>query len=173
MDLTLCLKKNFRYVNRANVDTREFIKPSTDIGKDISIRKTAHSVEAVRGFVTDSLRTLGFASLNVEDQLASTSEMMFRRFKINRLKCRMDLVYSDKCRQFHIDRVYMRCITTLLGPGTELLFANDPSNIYQVKTGDALLVKGSLNPQNDFNVLHKSPSISHLGISRLVFVMDY
>ena len=84
----------------------------------------------------------------------------------------MDLVYSDKCRRFHSDNVYLRSITTLIGPGTELMLTEEGNKILKINTGDTVLVKGAQFPGGS-SVLHKSPRISHLGLVRLLFVMDY
>ena len=140
--------------------------------QDLRFEKVARSAGEVREFVKQTLEILDFQYLEAEDQLESIASMLITRFNINRLNCRMDFIHSNKCKKFHIDKVYIRSITTLLGPGTELQLGDDP-NIYQVNTGDTVLLKGSQFPGRKSNVLHRSPSITLLGISRLLFVMDY
>jgi len=170
----LNLKKDKLYTRRAKTSIRNFIKPpEVIIKKDPSLRTVCKNSLEVKNFVSESLKTLGFSELNVEGQLQDVASMMFERFNINTLNCRMDYVSTDKCKKFHIDRLYLRSITTLMGPGTELKFADDPEKIYQTNSGETLLVKGSLFPGYDLNVLHRSPKISHLRIKRLIFVMDY
>ena len=152
---------------------KEFIKPVHDeITNDIRLQKEVRSAEEVGEFVLSSLAILGFSHIRAAGRLKNIAYMMMKRFNLNKLNCRMDLVYSDKCKNFHVDKVYVRSITTLMGPGTELQFADSPDKIHKMDAGETLLIKGSLFPGGNLQVKHKSPKIAHLGISRLVFVMD-
>lgn len=161
------------YTKRKSTTVREFIKPvQNPLTKDVRLMKVANSPSEVKNFVVNSLSILGYSHLRVEEHLQAIAYMIMNRFNKRQLKCRMDLVYSDKCKGFHVDQVFVRSITTLVGPGTELKLTRTPNEIYKIDTGDTLLVKGNLYPGGNTKALHKSPRISHLGISRLLFVMD-
>ncbi|MCM8531128.1 MAG: DUF1826 domain-containing protein [Lentisphaeraceae bacterium] len=167
-------QKSCCYTKVSTPRVKDLIRPNERLrDKDRRVEKIITSVSEVRDFVVSAKKDLGFEYLEVEDQLQSIAYMIMRRFSLNKLNCRMDLIYSDKCKSFHVDSVYLRSITTLVGPGTELQLSKESNHIRQVKTGDTLLIKGSHFPGGNINALHRSPKISHLGKKRLIFVMDY
>ena len=164
----------YRFWNIKTKPIREYIQRIPKVPKnDLRLDKVVRSTSEVREFVVESLSTLGYSDLKVEEQLHDIAYMLMSRFRINHLNCRMELVYSDKCMRFHVDNVYLRAITTLVGPGTELQMVDEPERIHKVNTGDTLLIKGKQFPGECTKVLHRSPRISHLEIPRVVFVMDY
>ena len=166
-------QKSCCYVKKRDIPVREFIKPVRNTAtKDIRLAKVVNTPAEVRDFVVNSLAILGYPHLRVEEHLQAIAYMIMQRFNKKQLRCRMDLVYSDKCKSFHVDQVFVRSITTLLGPGTELKLKRTGDEVYKIDTGDTLLVKGSLYPGGNDKAFHRSPKISHLGISRLIFVMD-
>ncbi|MCM8536074.1 MAG: DUF1826 domain-containing protein [Lentisphaeraceae bacterium] len=153
---------------------KDLIRPSGNLRQlDKRLEKVVTNATEVREFVIKAKNELGFEYLQVEDQLQNIAYMIMRRFNLNKLNCRMDFIHSDKCKSFHVDNVYLRTITTLVGPGTELQLSNNPHKVTQVKTGDTLLIKGNHFPGGNNHALHRSPKISHLGKTRLIFVMDY
>lgn len=166
-------QKSCCYVKKKDIPVREFIKPiRNSVTKDIRLEKVVNSPAEVKNFVVNSLAILGYSHLKVEEHLQAIAYMIMQRFNKKQLRCQMDLIYSDKCKSFHVDNVFVRSITTLNGPGTELKLKRTGNEIYRIDTGDTLLVKGSLFPGGNNKAFHKSPKISHLGISRLIFVMD-
>ncbi|WDE97544.1 DUF1826 domain-containing protein [Lentisphaera profundi] len=150
---------SFRHIETQNSDDKTY-------------RLTARSVREIKAFATNALLSLGYNDFSTFDQIENLAEKMFIRLKTNYLKCRMDLVSSDSCKKFHMDNLMARAITTLIGPGTEYKFSKKPCQVYQVKTGDTIILKGGNYPGKKSKILHRSPKISHLGIERLVFVMD-
>ena len=163
-----------RYFTQAFKNVREYIQPKNDNQlKDLRYTAVINSASEVREFARISLESLGFSYLGVEEKLHDLAYMIMDRFNINSLNCRMELIYSDKCRRFHVDNVFLRAITTLIGPGTELQISSEPGKVLQIETGDTVLVKGRQFPGKYDGVLHRSPKISHLGLFRVVFVMDY
>lgn len=147
--------------------------PNDNCNYDCSLRKTVFVADDVRSFILESLKELGFEGLAVTDYLEAHAKDLFDRFKPPQLNLRMDLVFSNKCKKFHVDTVHLRSITTLIGPGTELQFINDPEKLHQIEAGETLLIKGKLFPGGNQTVNHRSPAIEHLEIGRLVFVIDY
>ncbi len=92
------------------------------------------------------------------------------------LQLRFDVVCDNACRKFHIDMVRMRLICTYRGPGTEygiLQDENGPEQIFTVPTGNPILLRGALWPdQGPNSVRHRSPPIAGSGTTRLVLVLD-
>lgn len=167
-------KENITEVTSKATFNKEVYAPVNPTDRtDQSYRYTARSANEVSAFAINTFLSLGYNDFSSCHQLKVLAETMFERFKTNYLKCRMDLIYSDSCRKFHIDSLHMRSITTLIGPGTEYKLTKNNCEIHQVKTGDTILLKGSMYPGKRSKVLHRSPQISKLGIHRLVFVMDY
>lgn len=90
------------------------------------------------------------------------------------VRLRVEAVFDDACRKFHIDNVVARLICTYRGPGTELsLKDGDMNEIETVPTGVPVLLKGKKWPQTEnIKLYHRSPPIQGTGISRLVLVLD-
>ena len=169
-----CHQYKYRYIEVESKNVRDYILLSREVRReDLRFDKVVCCASEVRDFVKATLDTLGFAYLAAEEQLHNIAYLMMSRFKLNRLNCRMELIYSGKCKRFHVDNVYLRAITTLLGPGTELQLLGESGRSQHVRTGDTVLLKGKKFPGEMTKVLHKSPKISHLRSPRVVFVMDY
>jgi hypothetical protein len=90
---------------------------------------------------------------------------------------------------FHVDRVGLRLISTYVGPGSKWLknsnthrdflgcgdsskIRREGSEIEQLKTGWVGVFKGESGQNIGNGIVHKSPAIEHLGISRLVLRID-
>lgn len=107
----------------------------------------------------------------VELSNAFASEMRTRH-----LRLRLDVVTTNACRKFHVDRVAARLICTYLGPGTQYGVSTDgedPKRIFTVATGAPILLRGALwrgAPRS--GLLHRSPPIENAGETRLVLVLD-
>ena len=69
-----------------------------------------------------------------------------------------------------------RLICTYRGTGTQYgqsRNGDDPKRVFTVPTGSAVLLRGSLWPQNpDAGLVHRSPPIEGTGETRLVLVLD-
>lgn len=166
-------QKSCCYTKKRDTPVTEFIKPvKNPLTNDVRLAKVVKTHTEVKEFVESSLAILGFSQLKAGEHLQAVAYMIMQRFNKKQLKCRMDLIYSDKCKSFHVDKVFVRSITTLNGPGTELQLKRTGNEIYKIDTGDTLLIKGELYPGGNDKAFHRSPKISHLGISRLIFVMD-
>lgn len=108
-------------------------------------------------------------------------------------KCRLvfGVVRGDQCRKFHVDRLRLRMISTYAGPGTEWLpeaavrraalrepaacpelanrqIVRSARLVRHARAGDVLVMKGALaTPEG---VVHRSPPIESLGVTRVVAV---
>lgn len=89
---------------------------------------------------------------------------------------RVEVIEDDACRKFHRDAIKARMICTYTGPGTEYTGTqtmDDPATIGTVPTGCPVLFKGKAWPvPQGQHLVHRSPPIEGLGISRLVLVID-
>lgn len=111
-----------------------------------------------------------------------------------RMRVFFGAVRHDQCRKFHVDYLGLRLITTYLGPGTEwapdaavrrkalidspgdpglanAAIIRRPSSVRHARAGDVLVMKGNAYPGvNGRAVVHRSPPIEHLGLTRVVLV---
>ncbi len=100
------------------------------------------------------------------------AELMDARY----LRMRFDVVTTNACRKFHIDRVTARLICTYRGTGTQYGISTDeaePQIILTVPTGAPIILRGTLWPKHPKSgLLHRSPPIDGTGETRLVLVLD-
>lgn len=92
----------------------------------------------------------------------------------SKLRLRLEPVFDNACRKFHVDNVVARLICTYRGPGTQLsMSAEEKDEIATLPTGAPVLLKGKQWPQGDEIALHhRSPPIEGTGLSRLVLVLE-
>lgn len=92
------------------------------------------------------------------------------------VRLRLDVINTNACRKFHIDRIKARLICTYRGTGTQYgasEFGDDPKCIFTTPTGSAILLRGSLWKASAVpKLLHRSPPIEGTGETRLVLVLD-
>ena len=105
------------------------------------------------------------------ERLAS---LVAKMHDVSTVRLRVEAVFDNACRKFHIDNVVARLICTYRGPGTQLsICQGDSGEIKTVPTGVPVLLKGKQWPQaNDVRLHHRSPPIEGTGVSRLVLVLD-
>ncbi|MEM7215907.1 MAG: DUF1826 domain-containing protein [Pseudomonadota bacterium] len=92
------------------------------------------------------------------------------------IRLRMDVITDNACRKFHIDRVTARLVCTYRGMGTQYGISTDgaePRRIFTVPTGAPILLRGTKWPEPPVSgLLHRSPPIEGLEMTRLVLVLD-
>ena len=93
------------------------------------------------------------------------------------LRLRLEPVTTNACRKFHVDAITARLVCTYRGTGTQYGLSKDrreePDRIFTVATGDPILLRGTLWPENlSSGLLHRSPPIEGTGETRLVLVLD-
>ena len=94
------------------------------------------------------------------------------------IEVRLEVVDTDTCRKFHVDRVRCRMLCTYRGAGTQYGAAQpgadrDPREIRQLAAADAALFRGAFWPGAEFaGVLHRSPPLAGTGETRLLLVVD-
>ncbi len=98
---------------------------------------------------------------------------------------RLETLTNNACRRWHQDSVPLRLITTYVGPGTEWVapehsqsvLANadaDSAFAQSLKPFDVGLFRGRGFPgqAQQSGIVHRSPRIEGLGLTRLVLVLD-
>ena len=101
------------------------------------------------------------------------------------VRLRLDAITNDACRRWHRDCVPLRLVTTYRGPGTEWLqpaqgaaaMAQPDENMpgsEQLGPFDVALFKGCgwTGVAHDSGIVHRSPRIAGLGVTRLVLVLN-
>ena len=92
------------------------------------------------------------------------------------LRLRFDVVTTNKCPKFHIDHVSARLLCTYRGVGTEYSFLDDkkrPAEIFTTPNCAAIVLRGTKWPTDCANnLVHRSPEISDVNETRLLFVID-
>lgn len=96
------------------------------------------------------------------------------------LGIRLDVIDTDACRRFHMDRVRARLLCTYRGSGTEYGLAGpggtDPARPERLGRAEAGLFRGSLWPAGISGtgpcLVHRSPPIAGSGETRLLLVLD-
>lgn len=109
------------------------------------------------------------------DDIAALAATFGEMTRAKWLRFRLDVVTTNACRRFHIDRVTARLVCTYRGTGTQYGVArNDvPATIHTVPTGSPFVMRGTLWPaQPDPHLMHRSPPIEGTGESRLMLALD-
>ncbi len=101
------------------------------------------------------------------------------------VRLRLDAIPNNACRRWHRDCVPLRLITTYRGPGTEWVAPGQGQAVIaqpdldapysaQVAPLDVALFKGCGWPEaaHDSGIVHRSPPIEGLGLTRLVLVLN-
>ncbi len=110
-------------------------------------------------------------ALMLATEIGLSAEHLARLAPVERLRIRLEIVTTDACRRFHADRVTLRLLVTLHGPGTQWIGTADPDAIEQVPTGAVAVFKGRLLVE-DPAILHRSPPIAGTGRHRLMLAID-
>ncbi|MCC6008761.1 MAG: DUF1826 domain-containing protein [Rhodobacteraceae bacterium] len=93
------------------------------------------------------------------------------------LGIRLDVIDTDACRRFHLDRVRARMLCTYRGTGTEYgqtgPDGGPPTRTARLARGEAGLFRGALWAESDQpGLVHRSPPIEGTGETRLLLVLD-
>lgn len=126
------------------------------------------------------------------DDIGSLVREVLRRSGSASCRVSIGAVRGDQCRKFHVDHLRLRLISTYSGPGTEWLGAGDvrrdalaqavvdpdeanraivrrAAGVRRARAGDVLLMKGLLGGGD--GLVHRSPPIEALGLTRVVLVV--
>ena len=110
------------------------------------------------------------------DDVTELAKAFADLMKTAHLRLRFDVVTTNSCKKFHIDRITARLLCTYRGTGTQYGFSVDgtePDHILTVPTGSSIVLRGSLWPETPKSgILHRSPPIEGTGDYRSVLVLD-
>lgn len=110
------------------------------------------------------------------DDIAELAVRFARVMDVDTIRLRLDVVTGNARRKFHLDTVATRLLCTYRGRGTEYgLFrpGGDPDPVERLSVGFVGLFRGRLwfSP-NQSGIVHRSPSITGTGETRLLLVID-
>lgn len=91
------------------------------------------------------------------------------------VQLRLDVIQTDACKRFHLDRVPARLLCTYRGRGTEFGPAAPEGGVTRISAlapAEAAIFRGSLWRHEDCGLLHRSPPITGTGETRLLLVID-
>ena len=110
------------------------------------------------------------------DDVTELAKVFADLMKAAHLRLRFDVVTTNSCKKFHIDRITARLLCTYRGTGTQYGFSVDetePDHILTVPTGSPIVLRGSLWPETPKSgILHRSPPIEGTGEYRSILVLD-
>ena len=110
------------------------------------------------------------------DDVTKLAKVFADLMKTAHLRLRFDLVTTNSCKKFHIDRITARLLCTYRGTGKQYGFSVDgtePDHILTVPTGLPIVLRGSLWPETPKSgILHRSPPLEGTGEYRSVLVLD-
>ena len=110
------------------------------------------------------------------DDVTKLAKVFADLMKTAHLRLRFDVVTTNSCKKFHIDRITARLLCTYRGTGTQYGFSIDgpePDHILTVPTGSPIVLRGSLWPETPKpGILHRSPPIEGTGEYRSILVLD-
>jgi hypothetical protein len=107
----------------------------------------------------------------VRDDIASVVDMFACLLDAREVGLRIACTSRATCPEYHYDRVAIRLVSTLLGPGTEWRVSSPvgPEATYAARASDLVLLKGSAFPGRRSGVFHRSPPVSG---RRLFYSLD-
>lgn len=110
------------------------------------------------------------------DDIAAMAQIFTHLVDTEYVRCRLDVVRTNACRNFHIDTLTARLICTYRGTGTQYGVSageSKPADIYTVPTCAPIVLRGTLWPERpSVGLRHRSPPIEGTGETRLVLVLD-
>ena len=110
------------------------------------------------------------------DDVTKLAKVFADLMKTAHLRLRFDVVTTNSCKKFHIDRITARLLCTYRGTGTQYGVSIDgpePDHILTVPTGSPIVLRGSLWPETPKSgILHRSPPIEGTGEYRSILVLD-
>ncbi len=136
--------------------------------------------DAVEGAAATAGSGAGLSAGGWGAALAADVAALAARFagllEVPRLQLRLDVIDTDACRRFHVDRVRARLLCTYRGQGTQFGIAPPgatPARIDSLALGEVGLFRGALWPAPEpVGLLHRSPPIAQGGETRLLLVLD-
>jgi hypothetical protein len=131
-------------------------------------------VVALASAIPGALRSAGYPDVvALADVIVPLASDFAALMACEALRIRLDVIETDACRKFHADQVTVRLLMPLVGPGTQWVHANAEPQVPEgeLRIGDVGLFKGRVWAEEPV-ILHRSPPIAAMGITRLLLVID-
>ena len=131
-------------------------------------------VVALASAIPGALRSAGYPDVvALADAIVPLASDFAALMACEALRIRLDVIETDACRKFHADQVTVRLLMPLVGPGTQWVHANAEPQVPEgeLRIGDVGLFKGRVWAEEPV-LLHRSPPIAAMGITRLLLVID-
>jgi hypothetical protein len=140
------------------------LAPIAEYRARVTLGNAAKKID--RGVSELKLANSGFA-----DDVTSLVRSFLTEFDRSSVSLRIEIVNTQSCPKFHCDNVYIRLVTTYVGPCTEYQYA-DESDVRGSGLGSLVFLKGHKHPTHRDSVHHRSPAVP-LGTKRLCVVIDF
>ena len=131
-------------------------------------------VVALASAIPEALRSAGYPDVvALAEAIVPLASDFAALIACDALRIRLDVIETDACRKFHADQVTVRLLMPLVGPGTQWVHANAEPQVPEgeLRIGDVGLFKGRVWAEEPV-ILHRSPPIAAMGITRLLLVID-
>ncbi|MBL8889178.1 MAG: DUF1826 domain-containing protein [Planctomycetaceae bacterium] len=121
--------------------------------------------------IARGVRDLQLAETSLAEDITSLTESFLIGFERPSVSLRIEIVDTQSCPKFHCDNVFVRLVTTYLGPCTEYQYVGEET-IYTAGLGSLVFLKGHKHPTHRDTVHHRSPAVAQ-GTKRLCVVVDF
>lgn len=138
--------------------------PIADYRDRVTIRNAASKIS--RG-----VRELKLHDEALAEDITRLTESFLIEFERPSVSLRIEVVDTQSCPKFHCDNVYIRLVTTYVGPCTEYQYAGEEA-IHTAGLGSLVFLKGHKHPTHRDSVHHRSPAVPD-GTKRLCVVVDF
>ncbi|PVV11535.1 MAG: hypothetical protein B6D77_06740 [gamma proteobacterium symbiont of Ctena orbiculata] len=153
-------------------------------------------ISSLDAFDDDVARTLEQQGLDPlafshwRNDLRRLADLYFKLSNDRQVTLRLVTTDEDDCRRYHVDRTHLRLLCTYRGPGTEWLTNEQVDRLAQgtgapnekiIRFGEPSrfepfwvgILKGDAYPGNaGAGLVHRSPTIKCLGLTRVLFCLD-
>jgi len=153
------------------LDRQGFPQPTEAIGQaSVTDFRTRIARTTAAGKVAAGLRHLRLVDAELQADIVRIAVSFLQAFERRTANLRLEIVDTQSCPKFHCDNVYVRLVTTYVGPATEYQFVGEPA-IHRAGQGSLVFLKGHQHPTHRDSVHHRSPAIP-AGGRRLCVVLD-
>lgn len=121
--------------------------------------------------IETGIRKMGLGGTGLAEDVTRLVQSFLAEFDRTVVSLRMEIVDTQTCPKFHSDNVFVRLVTTYVGPCTEYRYSGE-SAVHVAGIGSLVFLKGYMHPTHRDLVHHRSPPVP-VGTKRLCLVLDY
>ena len=140
------------------------LAPIAEFRERVTLRNAAQKVE-------QGVNKMQLANTGLANEVTSLVHSFLAEFDRSSVSLRIEIVDTQSCPKFHCDNVYVRLVTTYVGPSTEYQYVGE-SNVRVSGLGSLVFLKGHKHPTHRDSVQHRSPAVPP-GTKRLCVVIDF